>query len=257
LQTFYFLKKTNENSADFDIFVVISILSSVNSMAFVLLMFLESNAIHHAPTVDNTDLESGELSKKLKKWLFAKSTRKVKLGLYMYHVGEIFSRVLVFALLGFAFGRYSFVVGAASLAIRVSFNMCYKVKDMSLGLLVASLVLDSVWSSLSSFRAASLLTLVEGVAFLLLAAQIPLRRSIKNSDQLWDYVIFLICFSYLLKYGLHLVVEKMGKYSSDEGKRAKYSAKDDKGAMKEFVHEDIVNPVMDTGFVSRAMGAFI
>jgi hypothetical protein len=92
------------------------------------------------------------------------------LGLYMYHIVEISFRVLSFSLLGFAsmqsYGHITFAGLFVVISLRAGIRKFY-CNHMPLGMLVASIFVDSAWPTVGSYRIGSTLTVCENVLFLL------------------------------------------------------------------------------------------
>ena len=220
-----------KKQASLDPFLVTSIASSINSMALVLRMFLQSEALQNC-------------------------TGKVKMGLYLYHLAEVSFRVLVLALLGFMLGRYSFVAAAGCFVVRAVLRLLLGKTDMPVSLLVVSVVVDSAWSSLWEFRAASLFTALEGLLVMLLVCSVinvgHLRRSIEPTSPLWLSMIILPCSFFLIKLGLQRVVESQGKYRQEAGKRAEYDHTDEVELAD--LPDEVVNPAVSAaGQVLKAV----
>ena len=85
------------------------------------------------------------------------------LSLYSFHVVEIGSRTVALACLGVAFEPALLGLAPVGLLFRLALRRAHQ-SGVSIGMLLASLFLDSVWDSRQAFRSASMLTLVENVA---------------------------------------------------------------------------------------------
>jgi hypothetical protein len=83
-------------------------------------------------------------------------------------------RTLSFALLGFAMHAYSFPLAMVCLAVRAGLYRFMNTgvnSNMHMSMVVASVLIDSVWADPPRFHAASALTFVEGVVVTAIAAK--------------------------------------------------------------------------------------
>jgi hypothetical protein len=194
LQTFKAISDYANKAKPPSMFLVVSIVSSLNSVAAVVLMFFEGQATKNA------------------KWYF-------HAGLYLYHLLEVSLRTATLAIFGFAVGRYSFIAAPFSLLLRFLIKAATK-DSTPLGLTIASFFLDSAFSSVRGFRAASALTLVECaiVVVLVIAPSGPLEHKPEGAQAIG--AIFLGCIG--IRCILHrLVMEKHSKYSVGKNETSK------------------------------------
>jgi hypothetical protein len=99
---------------------------------------------------------------------------RIKISLYLYHVTALGFRTLSFALLGFAMHAYSFPLALVCLAVRAGLYRFVNTganSNMHMSMVVASVLIDSVWADPLRFRAASALTFVEGILVMAIAAK--------------------------------------------------------------------------------------
>ena len=184
-------------------FLLISILSSLNSVAAVVMMFFE-----------------GKATKQIK----GKTKWAVYLGLYLYHLLEVTLRTATFALFGLALGRYSFVAAGCSLLFRLLIKLTTK-DPAPLGLAVASVFLDSAFEEVPAFRASSAASMVEGVAAVLfvVAPGFRIREGAKYSLEHHPGIATLIWTSFLgcacVRVLLHtLIMERHSKFCTGKNK---------------------------------------
>jgi hypothetical protein len=150
--------------------LLISVFFSLYSMANVLLLFIDG--WQDGGDASLTDEERAEIGHKP----FCKMKKVKKLRVWLYHVTEVGFRILSFAMLGFALNSLSFLVALFSLAIRfLLYWYCVPDEDsktrntMSKSMVVASVLVDSVWDSKKCLAAASTCTAIEGAAFAFVA----------------------------------------------------------------------------------------
>ena len=141
LQSYKLLRDLVRDNQAPTVLLSLSIVASWNSIALVLNMFLEGEVMDEL---------------RAKKW-------QRYLSLYSFHVVEIGSRTVALACLGVAFEPALLGLAPVGLLLRLALR-CAHQSDVSGGMLLASLFLDSVWDSRQAFRSASVLTLVENVA---------------------------------------------------------------------------------------------
>ena len=174
-----------------ELFLVVSIISSMSSVSVVLMMFFEGQATKNA------------------KWYY-------KAGLFVYHFLEVALRTAIFVLFGHALGGHSFI--AVPFVILSRFLVKFATKDSApFGLVLASVFLDSAYNDLQAFRVGSLASLAEGVIVVLLAA-VP-EGSLKHRPEIATVVwaMFLACI--FVKCVLHFsVMERHSKFKVGKNK---------------------------------------
>jgi hypothetical protein len=165
--------------------LLISVIFSLYSMANVLLLFIDGWKANEGDDDDDDDddeedddedddVERADMKKIIKP--FCKMKKVKKMRLWLYHLTEVGFRILSFAMLGFALNSLSFLVALFSLAIRfLLYRYCVpdeysKTRNtMSKSMVVASVLVDSVWDSKKCLAAASTCTAIEGAAFAFVA----------------------------------------------------------------------------------------
>ena len=148
LQSYKVLRDLQQRDQYPSVLLVLSIVASWNSIALVLNMFLDAQLMENLQA---------------RKW-------QRYLWLYAFHFFEIASRTVSLACLATVHETYFFVSLAGALLLRLTLRCIDADENTSVGLAVASLFIDSVWNSKSTFRRASLLTVVESSACISLYA---------------------------------------------------------------------------------------
>ena len=190
--------KDYHNGEAVDTFLLVSIFSSVNTVALVLLMYLEQGVVP----------KQSQLCERVVR----------KCGLHLYHTSEILLRIFTLALLGFGLGRLSFVVGILCLFVRavvlVGFQRHGGHGDWSLGLVLTVFFVDSVCNDRRSFRILSVMTVIESAVFVWFATShgnTDHRLGVGHARVAW--VLAGACVA--LKFATHCVVmEGYGRFSA-------------------------------------------
>ena len=214
---------------ELELTLVVSVLLSLNSIAWVLLLFQTGHMLLNFRT---------------------------KVFLYFYHVAALGFRTLSFALLGFAMHAYSFPLAMVCLAVRAGLYYFMNTganSNMHMSMVVASVLIDSVWADPPRFRAASVLTFVEGILITAIAAK-PMGELPGSGHR---DCILLLSMLFIAKMALWPVFLAQLHGSLQRVHVADAPIDGIEGTLTEKVQETVLEKVKETGAVASFAEALL
>ena len=210
---------------ELELTLVVSVLLSLNSIAWVLLLFQTGHMLLNFRT---------------------------KVFLYFYHVAALGFRTLSFALLGFAMHAYSFPLAMVCLAVRAGLYYFMNTganSNMHMSMVVASVLIDSVWADPPRFRAASVLTFVEGILITAIAAK-PMGELPGSGHR--DCILLLsMLFIVKMAFWRVFLVQLRASLQTDMRVHVADAPEDDiDGTLKEKVQKAVLEKAKETGAVA-------